>query len=426
MKIYKNIKTIKAADVDISDRQRKDVGDLKALANSLEAIGQIHPILMDGDKLLAGGRRTLACLLLSSQGRAIHGLEVGEINCINTKDDLEPLEQLLIELEENKQRKGFNKAEEALTIAAIKVKMEEAEERGVSNRSLAKALGYSTTHVSMALQVADAVSNKGMEELKNESSVFGAYRKLQTAKKLEEIMERVAEKEAEDPTQVVDYSDRLYCGDATEWIQTIEDESIDFIIFDPPWGIGIDSYDRHHNYGTFDDNAETGIQITKRLIPELYRVLKTDTYAVIWFGIQYYQFLTDMLEESGFKVHPVPFVWHKTDKAGSQNDPSKTTINVWEPAFLVQKGDPRIFAQGRSNLLAYPMVRSGRIHYAQKNVDMLVDIMERFSIGSMTVLDPTFGSGSTFIAAKRLGRHFVGCEFDPENYRKALDWLRMT
>jgi site-specific DNA-methyltransferase (adenine-specific) len=426
MKYYKNMKIIDATAINLDDRYRKDLGkkEMKDLAESLASVGQIHPIVMEGEELRAGGRRVWATLMLLAEGRSINGLEPGQILAINSKDKLEPLERLLIELEENRQRKGFNKAEEALLISALKVAFEEAEGKKIAKGRIAQMLGYSKGQISMALTVADAVTKEGRTELKKEASIAGAYRKLKANKKLEALMDRAEQREKIEGT--VDFSKVLHCGDAMKWFKDVKDESIDFVNFDPPWGIGIDSYDRHHNYGTFNDDAETGILLARSLIPEIYRVLREDTYAIVWFGIQFYQFLYETLEESGFKVHPVPLVWFKTNKSGSQNDPSQTILNVWEPAFLVSKGDPRIFAQGRTNVLSYPMVREGRLHFAQKDVDMQVDILERFTFTNMVVLDPTFGSGSFFIAAKRLGRDFVGCERDPENYQKAVDWLRRS
>ena len=83
-----------------------------------------------------------------------------------------------------------------------------------------------------------------------------------------------------------------------------------------------------------------------------------------------------------------------------------------------------MFKHAQTNLLEFPMVRGmDRTHFAQKDVDLLVNIFERFSFGEMVVLDPTFGSGSAFIAAKRLGRRFMGAEKNLENYNSAVDWL---
>lgn len=423
MKYHPHVLIMRAEDIDSGDRVRKDLGEIKKMAASLEVLGQINPITIENGQLRTGGRRYFACLLLQSQGKSIQGLEPGEIMVLDQADkDLTDFERLFIEYEENKQRKGFTNAEEAIAISRLKIEMEKEQGKKISNRQLSKLLDFSLGQVTMALRVADAVENKGMADLKDSASIQGAYRKLQTREALQKMMARAEAREAENGV-TEDYRSILAQGDALQWLGMREDESIDFFHVDPPWGIGIDDYDRHANYGTFDDDSETGITLAKAMIPELYRVLAEDAYLWIWFGIQYYQFLFDLLGQSGFKVHPVPFVWYKDNKKGAVNDPDRFTINSWEPAFLAEKGSPRKFTSGRQNVLTYPMP-AGRIHYAQKNVDLLVDILERFSFGKMTVADPTFGSGSIFHACKRLGRGFTGCEKDPENYQNALAWLK--
>ena len=53
------------ADIKIGKRHRKDMGDIAGLADSIKAIGLLHPIVITpAKKLLAGLRRLEACRLL--------------------------------------------------------------------------------------------------------------------------------------------------------------------------------------------------------------------------------------------------------------------------------------------------------------------------------------------------------------------------
>jgi len=51
--------------IRVGHRVRKDLGDLKGLAQSIEAVGLLHPIVVaTGGKLIAGERRLKACRML--------------------------------------------------------------------------------------------------------------------------------------------------------------------------------------------------------------------------------------------------------------------------------------------------------------------------------------------------------------------------
>lgn len=61
----------------------------------------------------------------------------------------------------------------------------------------------------------------------------------------------------------------------------------------------------------------------------------------------------------------------------------------------------------------------GRIHPTQKPDAALQRIIHASSDPGMVVLDPFFGSGTTGVVAKAMGRHYIGIEKDPEMAAKA-------
>ena len=96
---------VSIADIKVRKRIRKDLGDIAALAGSLERFGQISPIVITKDKVLIAGERRL---------EAARSLGWKSINAVVAEipDKLTGLEY---ELEENIQRRNFTgeEAEEA-------------------------------------------------------------------------------------------------------------------------------------------------------------------------------------------------------------------------------------------------------------------------------------------------------------------------
>ncbi|MBM3476914.1 MAG: site-specific DNA-methyltransferase [Armatimonadetes bacterium] len=54
----------------------------------------------------------------------------------------------------------------------------------------------------------------------------------------------------------------------------------------------------------------------------------------------------------------------------------------------------------------------GKHHLAQKPLRLLCALIELATTEGQTVLDPFCGSGSTLVAARRLGRHYIGFDLD--------------
>lgn len=57
-----------------------------------------------------------------------------------------------------------------------------------------------------------------------------------------------------------------------------------------------------------------------------------------------------------------------------------------------------------------------KIHPTQKPVDLYAYLLRQFCKPGDTILDTHLGSGSSRIAAYKMGFDFTGCEIDPEYY----------
>lgn len=102
------------ADIDTGERYRKDMGDLPALARSIDAVGLLHPIVVMGQPnasrwlLVAGERRLRAC-------RDILGWERIHVRIVPGTIDL-----LQAERDENEVREPFTPSEAVAIAAALR------------------------------------------------------------------------------------------------------------------------------------------------------------------------------------------------------------------------------------------------------------------------------------------------------------------
>lgn len=67
-----------------------------------------------------------------------------------------------------------------------------------------------------------------------------------------------------------------------------------------------------------------------------------------------------------------------------------------------------------------------RLHPNEKPEGFVLPFVERHSLPGDLVLDPFLGSGTTAVAAKKLGRHFLGFEISPEYCRIARERIALV
>lgn len=96
-------------EIKVEDRQRLDLGDINALAESIKQYGLIQPIVINQEKRLVAGGRRLA---------AVRSLNHTHIDVVY-RETLSVDELHELELEENVRRKNMSWQEEALTVAKI-------------------------------------------------------------------------------------------------------------------------------------------------------------------------------------------------------------------------------------------------------------------------------------------------------------------
>jgi|SRR3990170_264839 len=207
----------------------------------------------------------------------------------------------------------------------------------------------------------------------------------------------------------------IQCIDCIDGLKKIPDNSIDLIIADPPYGISRELNCKNQKLGTtaklnfdfgewdkFDKKwFEIAIKKTKGWIVTF--CAKKDI-GVYW----------DILEKNGF-VAIDSIAWIKPDPL-PLNAKSRF-LNAWESIVVGKKSGAYWGSKYFPNILKFQAPKGrDRIHPTQKPLGLIEKLIELMTKKNDIVLDPFMGSGTTAVACKQLGRHFIGFEISKEFY----------
>lgn len=199
----------------------------------------------------------------------------------------------------------------------------------------------------------------------------------------------------------------LLHGDCLELMKDIENESIDLVITDAPYGIDLTPQRENGKFkGTKvinDDNLEW----LPIVVDELYRISKNT--ACVFCGWQTIDKFKIAFEKK-FIVKNV-LVWNK-DWFGMGNNYRPN----YELILLLCKTNVKTKSNNKSNILTYRRLSSKKMkHSCEKPIPLLEDLITELSDENDIVLDCFMGSGSTGVACVNTNRRFIGIEKD-DNY----------
>ena len=226
---------------------------------------------------------------------------------------------------------------------------------------------------------------------------------------------------------------RLLCGNARDEsdLRLLMGRALAAMVFtDPPYNVRISSVQgrgkiRHREFLVASGELSRA-EFIQFLIDVLKLAAKHSANGAIHFVFMDWRHAAEILS-AGAKVyseHKNTIVWVKTT-------PGQGTFykSQHEFIFVFKNGDaPHInnFELGqhgrtRSNVWTYPGVNTFRIgrlddlalHPTVKPVALVADAMRDCSRRGDIVLDPFMGSGTTILAAERVGRRAYGLEIDP-------------
>ena len=196
-------------------------------------------------------------------------------------------------------------------------------------------------------------------------------------------------------------------GDCVGLMRGLAAESVDFILTDPPYIVRITAPATGARVRN-DDNDQW-------LVPafaEIFRLLKPDTFCVSFYGWNKADLFLSAWRAAGFRV--AGHIVFRKRYASSV----RYMRYEHEQAYLLSKGDPAPPMKPISDVIDWTYT-GNRLHPTQKPTEALEPLIAAFCEPYGLVLDPFCGSGSTLVAARRIGRNFIGIELDAGHFLTA-------
>lgn len=228
-------------------------------------------------------------------------------------------------------------------------------------------------------------------------------------------------------------------GDCLEILKDIPDASIDLIFADPPYNLQLkgelwrpnntkvsavtDDWDKYDDFAAYDT-------FTEKWLAECRRVLKKD--GSLWVIGSYHNIFRvgKAVQDLGFwilndvlwiKTNPMPNFKgtrftnaHETLLWASKTELSRPTFHY--KTMKAHNEDKQMrsdwyipICSGRERV----RINGEKAHSTQKPLALLRRIITATSNPGDIILDPFLGSGTTAVAAKELGRQYIGIEQDP-------------
>jgi adenine-specific DNA-methyltransferase len=197
------------------------------------------------------------------------------------------------------------------------------------------------------------------------------------------------------------FVNRVILGDCIAVMGTMPPGSVDFIATDPPYLV---------DYTSRDGRSIAHDATDAWLLPafaQMSRVLQPDHFALSFYGWNRVDRFFAAWTAAGFRAvgH---LVWVKRYAS------NKRYVGYsHESAYLLAKGKPEQPQTVLRDVLEWRYT-GNTLHPTQKPVMALRPPIAAFTKPGEIVLDPFVGSGTTAVAAKALGRRYIGIDIEPK------------
>lgn len=237
-----------------------------------------------------------------------------------------------------------------------------------------------------------------------------------------------------------DFENKIICGDCLEVMKELPDQSVDLVVTSPPYNLAIKKtfgkkttskwkgkwnnskiqstgYDAHNDYMSEDKYIEW----QKKVLAESFRVIK-NTGAIFYnhkWRVQKGIFQQRLEIIEGLPLRQI-IIWKK---AGGLNFNEGYFLPTYEVIYLIAKPEFKLAPKVNRLGDVWEITQQKRSwHPAPFPVELAARCIQA-TTGDL-ILDPFIGSGTTAVAAKKLGKKYIGIDISQDYCDRAEERIK--
>lgn len=204
---------------------------------------------------------------------------------------------------------------------------------------------------------------------------------------------------------------KIHNVDARVLLGAMESGSVGLLLTDPPFGQAL-GYGRGQLGERYID-GDDDLTWLPEIAAEMWRVLADNKSLLMFCQWRTYSEFERELKRVGFTVRTVA-IWDK----GNAGLSGGGFAEQYEQIIVCRKGEARE-TRYSGNVFNYPRLTGRPIHPHEKPLRLIKKLIDLTSVETDLVCDPFAGSGTTCVAAEKLGRMWVASEIDEHHFRNA-------
>lgn len=207
-----------------------------------------------------------------------------------------------------------------------------------------------------------------------------------------------------------DMINKVFNEDCLETMRRMEDNSIDLVLTDVPYGMSFQSGYREVKHKKIQNDCN--LEWLPSWVENLNRVSKEEAHLYIFCSHHNIEVFKSEIQK--YRQVKNILIWEKNNTG--MGDLYGDYAPKYEMVLFCSNGNKKL-NDGRDSNIIKATRTTNELHPTQKPVDLMEYFIRKSSQENDLVLDTFMGSGTTAVACKNMRRYFIGSELDEDYYK---------